>query len=59
MLHYIPAPRNDMAGHTWIWVDLPDGDRVMFMDEQDGVALSEEQVCFLATNVLKNPARAS
>ena len=48
-----------MNGKTWIWVDLPDGDRVMFMDEKDGVALPEHVVCTLATNVLQHPAKAS
>lgn len=59
MLHYIPTRRDDLAGKTWLWLDLPDGDRIMLMDAEHGVALPEAVVCTLATNVLLAPARAS
>lgn len=59
MLHYIPVRRDAMGGKGWVWVDLPDGDRVMFMDERDGVALPEAVVCALAAQVLDDTAKAS
>lgn len=59
MLHYVPVPRDDMGGKAWLWLDLPNGDRVMFMDQLDGVALPESVVCALATNVLETHAQAS
>ena len=59
MLQYIPTRRDDMAGLSWIWLDLPNGDRVMLMDQEHGVALAESTVCALAANVLERPSKAS
>lgn len=59
MLHYVPVARDKMAGKAWLWVDLPNGDRVMFMDEKDGVVLTEDTVCQLAANVLGATFKAS
>lgn len=59
MLSYIPTHRNDMGGRSWLWLDLPTGDRVMFMDAEHGVRLNECVVAKLAENVLKHPAKAS
>lgn len=59
MLHYVPTGRDELANHKWLWVDVSDGTRIMFLDEEDGVALPECVVAALAVNVLKHPARAS
>lgn len=59
MLHYIPRTRDQLAGHKWLWLDLPNGDRIMLLDAEDGVALPEEVVCALASNVLEDhPSKA-
>lgn len=66
MLSYIPTEKGDMGGESWLWLDFfgestsanarfEHGDRVMFMDQENGVTLPEAVVCRLAAQVLEYP----